>query len=882
MVGIGKRIVWSVIGGAMVVLMGTITAASGTTVVQGRVRASSGKPVAGAGVKVVSSGLETTTDTAGFFTLGMDASGTFTGAVHGVTALDYRRDGLVIRGMAGSRASVMLFNMKGRRIARLFEGEVPSSHLVVEAAGRLPLADGFYLYRITVGERTLIRRANRIAGRLIWQNRSSWTTQGRRLAKPRAVGHLEVTHPGYDTATVPLESDTSLGLVVTLYPVGVSRPAPVSWTAHDTVLTTSYLCSSHERSSYTWLGSSIRAYNNRCVSGSWGSHAVRYTRIVVDNGLIRVLIAPELGLRVLAAWDISVPGEEPVPFFKGEGSTRLTNEWLKGDGGVEPSFPFYESGTSTVHQEGGYRIVENADGSVTVAMNMRMDHRQTEMDMGFLGKYGDRPLSGMVTVRPGSNMFELTYRADNHNPTRRSNRLWSNTFFPGGATSVLFPVYYAADHCLTDYWVVNGNPTNSHLSDFGLFPDYPFSGMWYADEEVNRVRVSDPETAPGMKLYDQLWQQYYEIWGSTNSIFEVPEGFVREYEPVELTQCHYVTRGIDRVEYADENVAIALPSSGRFEMIATRPATVTVRELEGAVLVDRAPIGPRTKVGAEFTDGIEVELDGERVFRGRLPLVLSRDTSGLGALQESSRLSWGDRGVHTTYELRREEGFQYARNIEMEELASKWWTLGAFAVAHLQVSEGQKASVPKEAILSAANTCYKLGRLDRAKIWARLVNFKGGMPEADYLLGLIAWEKGETVEWGTAGILANYHRALTALHEGDHTRAVELLRDYVDQYPESYRPRLALAYLTRDREAAIRLAMENPGSPEALAVLKELGYAPAAAALETLVDTQTGSDVALADFLAEIKEGRWRHGRRYEYVHPEFASSFPFPEYLKR
>lgn len=870
-----------VLGVAACLLLGTAAGAAGATVVQGRVQAPSGVPIAGAAVSVTGTDLATTTDSAGYFSLGFGAVSAVPHAGHVGNVLAYRPDGLVIRGMAGREVSVGLYDVRGRRIGRLYDGEVASPQLFVGVEQRRPLADGFYVFRIAIANRTVICRANRMGSRLLWQDRPSWRAARGAMAKRSAGERLEVSHPAYEAASVMLDADTTLGLVITLYPPGQSPPPPVSWTTHDTVLTTGYLCSSHERSFYSWLGGSIRAYNNRCETGGWGAHAERYTRIVIDNGLIRVVIAPELGLRVLAAWDLSVPGEDPVPFFDGQGGTVLTNSWLKGAGGVEPSFPYYESGTSTVHQGGGYRIVENADGSVTVAMNMRMDHRQTEMDMGFLGKYGDRPLSGMVTVRPGSNLFEITYRAENHNPTRRSDRIWNNTFFPGGATEAIFPVYYAADHCLRDYWVVDGNPTNSHASDFGLFPRYPFSGMWYADEEVNRLRISDPETAPGLKLYDQLWQEYYEIWGSTNTIFEGPEDFVREYEPLELTQCNYVTRGLSKVAYADRHIAVSLPQSGRFEMIATRPATVTVRGLDGETLVEQAPIGPRTAVTGAFTDGIEVEFDGMTVFRGELPVPLSRDTAGLGALRESARLSWGD-GGHRNSELMGEQAFQYARNIELEDLGSKWWTLSTFAVAFLQVSEGQKPSVSREAALSAANTCYKLGRLDRARIWASLANFKEKTPEADYLLGLIAWERGQAVDWGEAGVLANYHRALTAIREGDRARAVELLSAYVKEFPDAYRPRLALAYLTRDLHAAIRLSMENPGSPEALAVLNELGYAPAAADLQTLVDTRTGSDVALDDFMKEITEGVWRHGRRYEYTHPDLETIFPFPDYLKR
>jgi len=604
---------------------------------------------------------------------------------------------------------------------------------------------------------------------------------------------------------------------------------------------------------------------------------VDYSLITVSNGYIEVDIAPELGLRVLAARDITNP-EEPLNLFSSRG-VKLTNKWLQGSGGVEPSFPFFESGTATAYQQGGYRIIEEADGAVTVAMNMRMDHRQTEMDMGFLGKYGDRPLSAWVTVRPGSNMFELTYRADNHNPTRRSNRMWNNTFFDKVTDSkAIFPVYMAADHCMKSTWVVNGNPTTEHASHFGLFPKQPFCGVWYPSSGANVLRIADPGKAPGMKLY--RGGGYYEIWGSTNAVFEVPEGFVREYEPLQMTHSYYLTRSIGEAAYANEHVAISLSGANAFELVATHHGLATVKNLDGTIIVSDAPVGPGEKTQGVFTDGIEVVLNGRQVFRGELPVAIDRDVSGMQALEESAALSWGDHENHKKRELEQAESFKYARNIEMEDIQSKWWTLNAFAVAHFDFQKAFDASVTAEQCLSAANTCYRLGRINEAWVYARIAQGKSASPEADYLMGLIAWERGEAVDFGNAGVLANYKQALQAIAQNDKPAARALLREYIQAYPGSFRPRLALALLTTDYGLASACLAENPGSPEALWVMAQLGSVKAKQDLETLVDTETGSDVALQNFKKEVKMGQWRHSRRFEYNHAEFNSHFTFPDEL--
>lgn len=846
------------------------------TVVQGHVRSSDGSGLSGASVELQSGTGSTHTDSSGFFAIGLGTATTAVRANRIQAGVILRPGHLVFSGLTGKQLRVTAFSPAGRQVRRLFRGRVTVSLLVLRADGGATLADGCYLYRVSGPRGTRVFRATCVGGVVHWARTQPEVSHEREsLSRRSAQDQLRVSKSGFRTATVPLTSDTTLGIVVTLYPEGINSGEAVKWSVADRSLRTSRLCADHTSSFYKWLGGNIKAYNNDC--SSWQSYEVTYSLITLSNGLIEVDIAPQLGLRVLAARDVT--GGTPVGFFTSDSPT-LTNEWLRGSGGVEPSFPFFESGTGTVDQQGGYRVIEKADGSVTVAMNMRMDHRQTEMDMGFLGKYGDRPLSAWVTVRPGSNMFELTYRAENHNSTRRSNRIWNNTFFPPNATEVLFPVYWAADHAVADHWVVNGNPTNGHNSDFGLFPRYPFCGMWYQDPGVNRLRIADPTAAPGMKIYDQIPYSYYEIWGSTNAVFEVPEGFVREYEPLEMTHKYYVTKAIGKVAYANEHVAISLPSAGTFEMIATRPGHVTVKTLDGTTVVSGQLISPTNVVSGSFSDGLVVVLDGVEVFRGSLPLELDRSTAGLDSLRLWSDRSWGI-GDHNKSELSTAAGFEYARNIEMECAASKWWTLSAFAVAFLDPVAGQQESVPASQVLSAANTCYRLGRLDMANVWARLVNFKEPMPEADYLLGLIAWEKDDSVDFGSAGTLANYHRALRALRNGDRALAVDLLREYIAAYPCAFRPRLALAYLTSDLDLAMRCSMENPGSPEALAVLRELGYGPAGGALETLVDTATGSDVALADFVREITTGQWRHGRRYEHDHPMLEDRFGFPNYLK-
>lgn len=863
----------------MVLCAGSGIRSRAAVAVQGFVRDVDGRPIEGAAVRLDDGADSAVTDSAGQFLLGLSGPLAVPAAGHRLAdGMRYTSRGLVLRGMKGTALTVRLFDLRGRTVRRVHDGPVPASMFELPFGARSGAADGTYVVRISIGTRRYARKLTRLGGRLLWRGELPLAKQVGLARRRAAHGELEARKEGYTPATVSLERDTTVGLLITLLRPGQALPEGIPQrvsVAENDAEVVDYVCVDHESSYYAWLGGSLRAYNNDCIETEL--RRLPYRLITLSNGLVEVDIAPELGMRVLAARDVRDSTE--TNFFTSWGPW-MTNRWLQGNGGVEPSFPFYETGTGTIDQRAGYRIVEHPGGAVTVAMNMRMDHRQTEMDMGFIGKYGDRPLSCWVTLRPGTNLFEITYRAENPNPLRRSDRIWTNSFFPNDPhdadQEILFPTYWAMDHECKRVWAANGRITGTSPSNFALDTKMPFSGAWYGDEGVNRLRITDPDEAPGCKVFE-MGYGYFEIWGSTNVLFEAPEYFVEAYEPIEITQRFYITRGIGKAAYADENVAISLTSDSTFEMVSTRYGRVSVRSGDEEVVAD-APIGPSIPVTAAFADSVAVAMDGRVVYEGPLPIVLDRDSTRLPFIRQASRLSWGG-GGRRAGDLQGPGAAAYFRNIELEGYQSRWQTLNCLAALFAGIDQ----NTGFEPSMSLANTCYRLGRFSLARIHLAIAANTPGADTARvvYLRGLIDWEGGDTVRLDAAGVRGNYHRAMLALRDRDRDRAIELLEEYLEWNPEAFRPRLMLAYLTGNVGLAARCCDENPGSPEALAVMAELGYAPARAELETLVSTATGADVALANFLDEIKHGRWRHGRRYEYTPQSWSATLRFPEELK-
>jgi hypothetical protein len=127
-------------------------------------------------------------------------------------------------------------------------------------------------------------------------------------------------------------------------------------------------------------------------------------------------------------------------------------------------------------------------------------------------------------------------------------------------------------------------------------------------------------------------------------------------------------------------------------------------------------------------------------------------------------------------------------------------------------------------------------------------------------LGLIAWEKGAEADFKSAGWEADYMRALQAMQKNDRPAALRCVDRYLEHVPTAWRPRLAKAFWSDDKELAGKLADENPGSPEAQLVLKLLG---APHELDKLLATNPSAAEHVKLFEDELTKSAWRHMPRY-------------------
>jgi hypothetical protein len=609
--------------------------------------------------------------------------------------------------------------------------------------------------------------------------------------------------------------------------------------------------------------------------------------VILDNGLMRVTVSPTLGMRVLDAVDLTTGSH----LFHVKDTLQGHRVWDVG--GVEASWPMYEHGlhlldepgssmpnpAQTPFQSGKYRIVRESDGSVSVAMRMEFFQYQSRAESAIGGRYSDRPLSSWVTLIPGAAKFSVSYRVDNPNPTPRSDRLWNDALFTKGSpdAQIVFPSRWAVDHATDGVFDMDTcrdraqsfyyDQSRKMYSMFALYAEYPFCGVWYPEEQVNRVRIHDPKTAPGMKCFVHAGVDFIEFWGGTGVVFETPGELIGAYEPTQFSNTYFATPNIGKLSYADEYLALGVDTAAQtFRLYAPICYDVTVEDFSGTSLAI-GTVGPNQPVlfGTCPSNEIVVRSGEKELLRASFPLNYPDNYDRLAPLRQSSLQSitaWKlpDLSYKKAYDSRR------GLNYELEMVPNNTYVLRDYHA--LQAANNVSENDTPEYILSLARVCYRHRKFATAEALCDRVAEKGieHEKEAAYIRTLIAWERGDTLDFVQNDIRANYHHALWAIQRNEKNRAVSLLDEYCSAYPKKYRPALLRALLTEDIAAARSLLDENPGSIEALYVLKELGVTWAADDLEGMIEVNSPTARTLNRFISEATLGKWTHVPRWVHI----------------
>jgi hypothetical protein len=554
--------------------------------------------------------------------------------------------------------------------------------------------------------------------------------------------------------------------------------------------------------------------------------------VILRNAYVEAWVVPQWGARLIRAFDPQTQAE----FFMYH---KLVENYLpwNGPGGVKASFPFFEHGL-TLDNAAAWRLVHEDDGGVSVAMDLRFTQFDHLRDITRYGQYSDESLSISVGLKPDSALISWVQRKDNLNPTPRSDRVWNDARYPmpvhyaansRGKTlrknkgryidlpkieediEILYPATWAVDHGPTKLYAASEQQWD--VSHFALAVPSGFVGAWYPPENLNRLRIHDPRPGfgPGAKVWNKPGRNDFEHWGGEGIVFEAPGDLRPAWQPVAFTHHFWTAQGIGRVSFANEHVAVSVDGQ-QFSLVTTRPAQVEVDD-DQATAIALAQVTPHQPLTGRFSGkALTIRLDGRTVMRQSFPIVLPNADTPVPAAVQSEFL----RLKHWQDEPERFEKDSYGRNQGI-----KGFIDGLHAARHITPDADPRK------ILSLARVCQRLGDLALAEKLAQMVD----APEADLVLGLIALERATIadrgndlaqVDFGRSGWQADGLRALRARALGDNQAAITYLRRYLAAVPDAWYPRLWLAYWSGDKALAQHLAEEQPASPEAHWVLKQL------------------------------------------------------------
>lgn len=764
--------------GTTLVLLACVVCVS-AELFSGSVRDVNGTGIGGARVLVEETGQSAVTDGSGDFSIGGTVAVRRGGGHPAVPRRPWALDGRI-------------YGLDGRMLGR--------ADALGAGAVRPRLGAGVYLLRPegAAGGRVVRFVAPMVGARRAVHGGSA-RGPGLRRARAGAQRRLIVSAEGYQSETYGPYAEGSSGLVLVL--TRSDLPAEVS-VVEKSVTRTVWACPDEG--------------DDWCESGG-GRKELTFNVVELDNGLITAAVYPEIGARILEVRDKSngtmyfrVPNEL-IGLYRSSGAP-LTH-WKTG--GIDVSFPYFEHGMH-FFQPAGYRVVEEPDGGVVVAMNMRFFQYQHAKERERYGRYDDRILTVMYRLRPFTTALEGIYRLDNPNPLRRGSNLWMTLQYPVSDPSSM--------HAISPAVGVMGHSGNyppphstsdpiDETAGFVVHCDWPFGGLYYGAGKIARLRITNPDKARAMKFVDRRDHNYYEFWSGHGTYFEDPGEFVGAYEPVHFSHYYYNTYGIGQPDYADSLFAVDV-DGGRFELVAPKRGRFRVTDFGGSVLAEGVA-GPYTTLSGNTADReLVFHLNGREVFRSAFPLLLEDHMD-----------------LVQTY-IDRQNGADAPER-----------SIVPYQVGHNPRLESGCGSID--------NVCYRLGRFGRVS------------GDDDYLAALMDLENGTSPTWGTSPVEANYLRALGEIAAGNRARAQSLLDELIVARPRAYFPRLARAYLAGDLDAARRLARENPGLPEAQLVLELLGEPGAAQAKEDLLRDGGANRAGVEAFKRQLTLGAWDHVPRY-------------------
>ncbi len=367
-----------------------------------------------------------------------------------------------------------------------------------------------------------------------------------------------------------------------------------------------------------------------------------YTGVVLENAHLRLTFLPELGGRLYSAV-VKSTGQEIFYHNKVVKPSRYgilqpyeANWWLAA-GGIDWAYPTQEHGYRwgvpwdySVTQSAGSAAItlsDTAPGRVGVEVQVSLPADSAVFTISpKLSNETDRAvpvqfwLNAALALAPDtmSPRTQFVVPTDEIIIHSRGQEGWQ---LPNAAEPAPWPEIGLTD--LSDYaqWA-------DYLGFFAPYLDAPFMGAYNPETDLGVVRLVDPGSVPGNKLfafstgfldrsYTDDGSQYFEMWGGANAGFwpeddvTVPAG-----ESLQWQESWWPLAGLGGISWANEHAAIALhqnedEAETTLSLLAARPlaGTLTVRAGDEPLLSEPFQADPSTPLSWNFTTEQPVTID---------------------------------------------------------------------------------------------------------------------------------------------------------------------------------------------------------------------------------------------------------------------------------
>lgn len=275
---------------------------------------------------------------------------------------------------------------------------------------------------------------------------------------------------------------------------------------------------------------------------------VQFAGKVIENDLIRLVIIPEYGARVISfvykptGYEYLYQSECGSPY--GIYAGNFYYDWLMVYGGIFPTFPEPEHG-KTWFLTWEYSLIKNTADTITIRMEYTDDTQYTNAPGGFNNGITNITCQVDVSVYSNSSLWDFDVKLINNNNSTVNYEYWTcTTLTPGSEigntgsplnTEMITPIDFYKAAWSPGSWIGNWGSLYDY-SDINYLSEWEDMGIAYAHElsenywgVINHnnnegiLRISDNVETPGMKFW---------TWGSNNvnnNLFDFNNGGADNY-----------------------------------------------------------------------------------------------------------------------------------------------------------------------------------------------------------------------------------------------------------------------------------------------------------------------------------------------------------------